>query len=217
MWKFLRMADHYNRGIGGSKITDVNPKNKKVDENGYYNASKPDSGTITISDYMCGDERINTIPLDTDILCVYAGANDITASVEIGTLEDGDESHFMYAYGLMIRKLVARLPNAKIFLCTPHNFYNSYNNADYPYKNRIELTILDYCKVIKDVAAIYGLPVIDVNALSRISTLNIKEYLIDQVHPNAKGGRLIANVVINEMLKYAQFYLDEPYIEDVLH
>lgn len=217
VWKFLRMADHYNRGIGGSKITDVNPKNKKVDENGYYNASNPDSGTITISDYMCGDERINTIPLDTDILCVYAGANDITASVEIGTLEDGDESHFMYAYGLMIRKLVARLPNAKIFLCTPHNFYNSYNNADYPYKNRIELTILDYCKVIKDVAAIYGLPVIDVNALSRISTLNIKEYLIDQVHPNAKGGRLIANVVINEMLRYAQFYLDEPYIEDVLH
>lgn len=217
VWKFLRMADHYNRGIGGSKITDVNPKNKKVDENGYYNASKPDSGTITISDYMCGDERINTIPLDTDILCVYAGANDITASVEIGTLEDGDESHFMYAYGLMIRKLVARLPNAKIFLCTPHNFYNSYNNADYPYKNKIELTILDYCKVIKDVAAIYGLPVIDVNALSRISTLNIKEYLIDQVHPNAKGGRLIANVVINEMLRYAQFYLDEPYIEDVLH
>lgn len=217
VWKSLRMADHYNRGIGGSKITDVNPKNKKVDENGYYNASNPDSGTITISDYMCGDERINTIPLDTDILCVYAGANDITASVEIGTLEDGDESHFMYAYGLMIRKLVARLPNAKIFLCTPHNFYNSYNNADYPYKNRIELTILDYCKVIKDVAAIYGLPVIDVNALSRISTLNIKEYLIDQVHPNAKGGRLIANVVINEMLRYAQFYLDEPYIEDVLH
>nr|DAY10483.1 MAG TPA: hypothetical protein [Caudoviricetes sp.] len=217
VWKFLRMADHYNRGIGGSKITDVNPKNKKVDENGYYNASNPDSGTITISDYMCGDERINTIPLDTDILCVYAGANDITASVEIGTLEDGDESNFMYAYGLMIRKLVARLPNAKIFLCTPHNFYNSYDNADYPYKNKIELTILDYCKVIKDVAAIYGLPVIDVNALSRISTLNIKEYLIDQVHPNAKGGRLIANVVINEMLRYAQFYLDEPYTEDVLH
>lgn len=217
VWKFLRMADHYNRGIGGSKITDVNPKNKKVNENGFYNASNPDSGTITISDYMCGDERINTIPLDTNILCVYAGANDITASVEIGTLEDGDESHFMYAYGLMIRKLVARLPNAKIFLCTPHNFYNSYNNADYPYKNKIGLTILDYCKVIKDVAAIYGLPVIDVNALSRISTLNIKEYLNDQVHPNAKGGRLIANVVINEMLRYAQFYLDEPYIEDVLH
>ena len=58
---------------------------------------------------------------------------------------------------------------------------------------------------------------IDVNALSRISTLNIKEYLIDQVHPNNKGGRLIANVVINEMLRYAKFYLDEPYIEDVLH
>lgn len=217
IWKFLRMADHYVRGIGGSKITNVNPKTKKVDENGYYNASNPDSGTITISDYMCGDERINTIPLDTDIVCVYAGANDITANVEIGTLEDGDESHFMYAYGLMIRKLVTRLPNAKIFLCTPHNFYNSYNNADYPYKNKRGLTILDYCKVIKDVAAIYGLPVIDVNALSRISTLNIKEYLIDQVHPNAKGGRLIANVVINEMLRYAQFYLDEPYIEDVLH
>lgn len=217
IWKYFRMADHYIRGIGGSKVTSVNPQTKKVNEDGYYNASNPDSGTITISDYMCGDERVNTIPLDIDVLCVYAGANDITASVEMGTLDDGDESHFMYAYGLMVRKIVKRLPKAKIFLCTPHNFYNSYSDADFPYKNNKELTILDYCKAIKDIGAIYGIPVIDVNALSGISTLNITTHLQDQVHPNSTGGMKIANVVISEMIRYVSMSLIEPMIEDVYH
>lgn len=217
IWKYFRMADHYIRGIGGSKVTNVNPQTKKVNEDGYYNASDPNSGTITISDYMCGDERVNTIPLDTDVLCVYASANDITASVEMGTLDDDDESHFMYAYGLMVRKIVKRLPKAKIFLCTPHNFYNSYSNADYPYKNNKELTILDYCKAIKDIGAIYGIPVIDVNALSTISTLTITKDLVDQVHPAPTGGKKIANVVISEMIRYVSMSLIEPIIEDVYH
>lgn len=217
IWKYFRMADHYIRGIGGSKVTSVNPKTKKVNEDGYYNASNPNSGTITISDYMCGDERVNTIPLDTDVLCVYASANDITASVEMGTLDDGDESHFMYAYGLMVRKIVKRLPKAKIFLCTPHNFYNSYSDADFPYKNNKELTVLDYCKAIKDIGAIYGIPVIDVNALSTISTLTITKDLVDQVHPAPAGGKKIANVVISEMIRYVSMSLTEPMIEDVYH
>lgn len=217
IWKYFRMADHYIRGIGGSKVTSVNPQTKKVNEDGYYNASNLDSGTITISDYMCGDERVNTIPLDTDVLCVYASANDITASVEMGTLDDGDESHFMYAYGLMVRKIVKRLPKAKIFLCTPHNFYNSYSDADFPYKNNKELTILDYCKAIKDIGAIYGIPVIDVNALSTISTLTITKDLVDQVHPAPTGGKKIANVVISEMIRYVRMSLIEPVIEDVYH
>lgn len=217
IWKYFRMADHYIRGIGGSKVTSVNPQTKKVNKDGYYNASNPNSGTITISDYMCGDERVNTIPLDTDVLCVYASANDITASVEMGTLDDGDESHFMYAYGLMVRKIVKRLPKAKIFLCTPHNFYNSYSDADFPYKNNKELTILDYCKAIKDIGAIYGIPVIDVNALSTISTLTITKDLVDQVHPAPAGGKKIANVVISEMIRYVSMSLTEPMIEDVYH
>ena len=217
IWKYFRMADHYIRGIGGSKVTSVNPQTKKVNEDGYYNASNPNSGTITISDYMCGDERVNTIPLDTDVLCVYASANDITASVEMGTLDDGDESHFMYAYGLMVRKIVKRLPKAKIFLCTPHNFYNSYSDADFPYKNNKELTILDYCKAIKDIGAIYGIPVIDVNALSTISTLTITKDLVDQVHPAPAGGKKIANVIISEMIRYVSMSLTEPMIEDVYH
>lgn len=217
IWKYFRMADHYIRGIGGSKVTSVNPQTKKINEDGYYNASNPDSGTITISDYMCGDERVNTIPLDTDVLCVYASANDITASVEMGTLDDGDESHFMYAYGLMVRKIVKRLPKAKIFLCTPHNFYNSHSDADFPYKNNKELTILDYCKAIKDIGAIYGIPVIDVNALSTISTLTITKDLVDQVHPAPTGGKKIANVVISEMIRYVSMSLIEPVIEDVYH
>lgn len=217
VWKYFNMADHYNRGIGGSKVTSVGYKNKLVDESGYYHASNPSEGTISIKDYMCGDERVSTIPLDTDILIIYASANDISGSVELGSIDDGDETHFYYAYALMIRKIIKRIPNAKIFVCTPHNFYNKYEDADYPYKNNQNLTILDYCKVIKDIAAIYGIPVIDVNGLSGISTLTITKDLGDQVHPNNIGGQKIANVIINTLIRFAPIGLQEPRVEDIFH
>ena len=214
VWKYFQFSTHYCRGIGGSKVTSISPQTKKVDENGYYNAAHPEEGTITIQDNMCGDGRINTIPTDTDVLVIYASANDITASAQIGELDDQDETHLKYAYGLMLRKIIKRLPDAKIFACIPHNFYNSHNNADYPYKNNIGLTIQDYGSVIKEVCAIYSVPVIDVNALSGISTLNITTYLQDQVHPNSAGGMKIANVVIDALIQYVLMDLASPYIED---
>ena len=214
VWKYLQFSTHYCRGIGGSKVTSISPQTKKVDENGYYNAAHPEEGTITIQDNMCGDGRINTIPTDTDVLVIYASANDITANAQIGELDDQDETHLKYAYGLMLRKIIKRLPNAKIFACIPHNFYNSHNNADYPYKNNIGLTIQDYGSVIREVCAIYSVPVIDVNALSGISTLNITTYLQDQVHPNSAGGMKIANVVIDALIQYVLMDLASPYIED---
>jgi hypothetical protein len=214
VWKYLQFSTHYCRGIGGSKVTSISPQTKKVDENGYYNAAHPEEGTITIQDNMCGDGRINTIPTDTDVLVIYASANDITANAQIGELDDQDETHLKYAYGLMLRKIIKRLPDAKIFACIPHNFYNSHNNADYPYKNNIGLTIQDYGSVIREVCAIYSVPVIDVNALSGISTLNITTYLQDQVHPNSAGGMKIANVVIDALIQYVLMDLASPYIED---
>ena len=214
VWKYLQFSTHYCRGIGGSKVTSISPQTKKVDENGYYNAAHPEEGTITIQDNMCGDGRINTIPTDTDVLVIYASANDITANAQIGELDDQDETHLKYAYGLMLRKIIKRLPDAKIFACIPHNFYNSHNNADYPYKNNIGLTIQDYGSVIREVCAIYSVPVIDVNALSGISTLNITTYLQDQVHPNSAGGMKIANVVIDALIQYVLMDLTNPYIED---
>ena len=214
VWKYLQFSTHYCRGIGGSKVTSISPQTKKVDENGYYNAAHPEEGTITIQDNMCGNGRINTIPTDTDVLVIYASANDITANAQIGELDDQDENHLKYAYGLMLRKIIKRLPDAKIFACIPHNFYNSHNNADYPYKNNIGLTIQDYGSVIREVCAIYSVPVIDVNALSGISTLNITTYLQDQVHPNSAGGMKIANVVIDALIQYVLMDLTNPYIED---
>ena len=48
----------------------------------------------------------------------------------------------MYAYGLMVRKIVKRLPKAKIFLCTPQDVYKrqSYNRLSAQYAlNKIRL------------------------------------------------------------------------------
>lgn len=74
--------------------------------------------------------------------------------------------------------------------------------------------IIRYTQYIFLYYAIYSVPVIDVNALSGISTLNITTYLQDQVHPNSAGGMKIANVVIDALIQYVLMDLTNPYIED---
>lgn len=75
------------RGIGGSKVTSISPQTKRwMKRNGYYNAAHPEEGTITIQDNMCGDGRIILFRTDTDVLVIYASANDITASAQIENL-----------------------------------------------------------------------------------------------------------------------------------
>ena len=42
--------------------------------------------------------------------------------LHLGVSPQTDENHLKYAYGLMLRKIIKRLPDAKIFACIPHNF-----------------------------------------------------------------------------------------------
>ena len=70
VWKYFNMADHYNRGIGGSKVTSVGYKNKLVDEYGYYHATN-EGGYISWYDFACEIYRqagmdIKVIPVSTE-------------------------------------------------------------------------------------------------------------------------------------------------------
>ena len=75
----------YNRGVGGSRITPggeniycyVNAEGDCYNRLAYSTPQTPPSGYTEINANMDGVDRVNTIPADTDILIILAGANDV--------------------------------------------------------------------------------------------------------------------------------------------
>ena len=186
---------YVNCGIGGTTVAN----------NGAYVSENPQ--------WMCSDYRVNTIPTDADVILIQGGANDLGyPSMKFGHVGMSlSDEYFYAAYGLLIKKIITRCPNAKLITLTPpggrvqtagqnqdKQFYLSHD-VDGVTK---ELCMTDYATAIKEVSAYYGIPCIDINGESGISTLNAATYIADTIHPNTEGGKLIASVVIDGLQKY---------------
>lgn len=175
----------YNRGVGGTTVTQVNSS----------------------TNHMSSDTRINSIPTDSDVILIFAGHNDWSyAAINMGDLKTdalSESTSFKSAYALMIKKIQSRCPNAKIITMTLVGGRTTSEtvNEDKQYYIR-ELCMTDFSKAIKEVSGYYGIPCIDVNANCGISTLNHTTYIADLIHPNDAGGKLIANEVINGMKRF---------------
>lgn len=166
-------------------------------------------GTSTpVDSWMCSDGRINRIKSiypNADCIIVLAGHNDWSESCPIGEIGDTlVDSNFKSAYALMLKKLVEGFPNSRIICCTPINgrVQTAGVNQDVQMKNQLGLCITDYANAVIDVCRHYGIPCIDLNGETGISVLNAATYIGDVVHPNAAGGKLIANAVINGMTRF---------------
>ena len=156
---------------------------------------------------MSGDTRVNTIPTDSDVILIFAGHNDWSyASISMGNLKTdalSESTSFKSAYALMLKKIQAKCPNAKIITMTPvgGRTEDAATNQDKQFYVR-DLCMTDFANAVKEVSAYYGIPCIDVNANCGINTLNHTTYIADLIHPNEVGGKLIANEVINGMKRF---------------
>lgn len=178
-----------NKGIGGTTVCNT--------------GSTDSSGKNT---WMCSDDRIGTIPDDSDVILVFGGANDWSRGFELGTLGDGDynDKKFKNGYALMLKKLVTRFPNARIIalsLIGGRGRYES-ENDETECPNRIGLVINDYSIALMEVCNYYGIPCINVHGEAWMNVWNHTTYISDVVHPNAEGGKMIANAVINGMKRF---------------
>lgn len=181
-----------NKGVGGTTV--FNNGNKEVIEG------------VERDSWMCSDDRINLIPTDSDVILVFGGHNDWGYNnLEMGVLGDGNliDTTFKSAYSLMLKKLITKFPNARIITMTPvgGRTETEKGNSDKQYYIR-DLCMTDFAKAVKEVSSYYGIPCIDINAESGISTLNHDTYIADVIHPNSEGGKLIANAVINGMKRF---------------
>lgn len=196
--EYFGIANGYNRGIGGTTVSNNGQKATLWD------------GT-QIDGWMCGDDRIAQMePTNNDFLLILAGHNDWGFNVPIGEIgETLVDSNFKSAYALMLKKVFAKFPNIPIICMTPINgrLHTGGVAQETPEKNTLGLTMADYAIAVKDVCQQYGVPCIDLNAESRINVLNGDKYLQDVIHPNDDGWKLVANAVINGMKRFEPIVL----------
>lgn len=181
-----------NCGIGGTTVAN--------------NGSIRTINGVDIESWMCSDDRINLIPEDSDVILLFGGANDWSQSIiSMGVLGDGNliDNTFKSAYSLMIKKLVNKFPNAKLIAMTPINGRTSAADANEDKQHIVRgFALYDFAVAVKEVCMYYGIPCIDIHGESGINTFNHTTYIGDIVHPNAEGGKLIANAVINGMKRF---------------
>ena len=187
----------YNLGISGSTVSNATTQKwwvNGVTGEAYGSvddfAEKPNDNAVLIDGYFCSETRVNTIPLDSDLVLIMGGTNDMSKSVEIGELRFNgkrDITTFKGALAETINKIQNRLPNSQIVLMTP--IYNT------------GLDIVPYCNAIKEVGYELAIPVIDTH-LCGINQFNAIDKLRDGVHPTYgdepyTGAKLIAKKVID--------------------
>lgn len=91
-----------------------------------------------------------------------------------------------------IMKMQAWMPNAVIVVGTPINGKTLQAGTNRPGEIPNEY---HKAKQVKDVANMFGCPVIDMFASCKINVLNSAQYIYDGVHPNDKGCKLIGEAV----------------------
>ena len=174
-----------------------------------------------INNAMWQNNRINNLPLDTDVLTIMGGTYDSANSVNIGdiSITNHDTNTFVGAYNVLISKLLYRFYNLSsgkysdinysgliksatfkdivIYIMTPP--FNA--NTQYSGENSARLKAI--ADATKDVAKMWGIPCIDIYYNSGINTENVNALLEDGIHPNNLGAKKIASVVVNEMKSHA--------------
>ena len=128
---------------------------------------------------------------DADLVTIFAGTNDFGRSVAmpLGTMADDANTESFYGrLKYTCDLLSAKYPNALVILVTPlprHDCEDGTKGTVEPTK-----TLVDYADAIRQVAALYSFPVLD---LTRESGMQMRSkafrtaYMADNIHPNAAG------------------------------
>lgn len=177
----------YNHGIGGTRVSG----------NG--------------SNAMWQDSRINALDNDIDCLLIMGGTNDGAQGVTIGDMsrDNVNTDTFVGAYNVLLSKVfykyyhlgsgysgitqTAEVNPIQIMIATPIYCNGSnYGNMD------------EIAEAVRGVANLWSIPVADQHAKSGINSATSSIYLSDNVHPNDKGGKKVANVWINALKSNAE-------------
>ena len=161
-----------NYGIGGTRIA------RKV-------IPSPDPKHDL--DY-CG--RFANMDDDADMIFVFGGTNDFGhGDAPIGKPTDRTPYSFYGALHTLFTGLINKYPTSKICVITPlHRLCEEGSKGK----------LIDFVRVVREVAEFYSLPVLDLYANLGINPqvpVMKETYMPDGLHPNAEGYKVIAEKV----------------------
>ncbi len=144
-----------------------------------------------------------------DIIAITLGVNDFRNGQGIGTFDASawdairqtklypDNSVFADNYAIMLDKITTQYPEAKVFV------FNVFEASDPLCSARTNLQ--EYNEMIANIAAYFGVTVVDAYNDTGINKANASEYTFDGLHFNALGMRKYADAFeIALAEKYAQ-------------
>ena len=139
--------------------------------------------------------RATEMEADADIVVVFGGTNDYGhGDAPIGTPADRTYETFYGACHQLFSTLIERYPQAVIAVMTP--LHRTGEDNPRPGSKQADVgTLLDYVRIIREVAEIYSLPVLDLYASSGIQpsfACHREAYMPDGLHPNDAGHEIIA-------------------------
>ena len=161
-----------NYGIGGTRIArqQVPSEETKFDQD------------------FCG--RYGQMDPDADIVFVFGGTNDHGhGDAPFGYDDDRTADTFCGACHVLFSGLKQAFPQALIAVATP------LHRAEEGPKAGSGATLDDYVRVIRDTAARYSLPVLDLFETSAICRDTLDKLTDDGLHPNDEGHRILAQEV----------------------
>ena len=173
------LAEARNYGIGGTRFA-------------YQNGSGGYSEGVYKDVDGCFSNRFDKMDEDADIVVVFGGTNDFGhGDAPIGEMTDRTPDTFYGACHYLFTGLIRKYLGKPIVVMTPvHRL-----NEDTPASKKPPVTLLDYVKVIREVAEYYGLYLLDLYSSCPLQAKIpevMERYMLDGLHPNDAGHEMIA-------------------------
>ncbi len=133
---------------------------------------------------------------DADVVVVFGGTNDFGhGDAPLGQPEDRTPYSFYGACHTLFAGLVNKYPDSTVVVMTPlHRITEDNIRGDGNKKDNLA-PLSEYVRIIKEVAAEYSLPLLDLWSVSSIQPkleANRVRYCPDGLHPNDRGHEIIA-------------------------
>lgn len=169
---------------------------------------------------MC--TRYTNMPDDADVITIMGGTNDVRNGVPLGTMADRTDTTYYGALHVLMQGLYTKYiagvktttgKRKKIIVLTPIKLLDSSKSA---LENTIENNAKalhnweEWIKAVKEVAAFYSFPCLDMYNLSGINphldrtvkgydegyTGNYNPYITDGTHPTQEGAEMMADILV---------------------
>lgn len=204
------LGDSITEGVGASceanRYTDVLAREFGVKVNNYgISGSRIARQPVVTEERMDRDfcMRLSEMDERADAVVVFGGTNDFGhGQAPIGTFEDRDPSTFYGACHYLMSGLLERYVGKPVVILTPlHRLEEDSPDGDGCGNKKNNTAILsEYRDILLEVAAYYGLPVLDLYATSGMQPRNPvcrARLMPDGLHPSDEGHAIIARRIGN--------------------